>query len=137
PPGVLVRFGLAPRPTAELYVITQLSTTHATPMLLSAPPLEQTPPCPEAPPNVLSTMYTGRPWYWLSTRIAPPPRSGPDCSQRLRRKRELTTLNRPPRTKMAPPPPPSNSWPVELPSTNVRFCTVSCGVDWSWQWLVV
>ena len=102
-------------------------------MLDSAPPLEHTPPCPDAPPNVLLTTYTGRLWYWLSTRIAAPPRSGPVGSQRLRRNRELTTLNRPPRTKMAPPPPPSSSWPVELPSAKVRFCTVSCGVSWSWQ----
>ena len=38
-----------------------------------------------------------------------PRRPGPgrSRSQRLRTKRELTTLNRPPRTKIAPPPPPS------------------------------
>jgi hypothetical protein len=36
--------------------MTLLSTTHETPMLLSAPPLEQIPPCPGAPPNVLLTM---------------------------------------------------------------------------------
>src|SRR5262249_3058588 len=102
-------------------------------MLDSAPPLEQTPPCPDAPPKVLSTMYTGRLWYWLSTRMAAPPRSGPVASQRLRTNLELTTLNRPPRTKMAPPPPPSVMSPVELPSANVRFCTASDGRSWSWQ----
>jgi len=36
--------------------MTLLSTTQETPMLLSAPPLEQTPPWPAAPPNVLLTM---------------------------------------------------------------------------------
>jgi hypothetical protein len=101
-------------------------------MLDSAPPFEHTPPS-----NVLLTTYTGRPRDWLSTRNAAPPRSGPVGSQRLRRNRELTTLNRPPRTKMAPPPPPSVVSPVESPSTNVRFCTVSCGVSWSWQCEVV
>jgi len=44
----------------------------------------------------------------------------------LLKKREAITLKRPPRTKMAPPPSGSLR-PFELPSTNVRFCTVSCG----------
>ena len=44
PPGVPPRAGLAPRPIAELRVMTLLSTTQETPMLDSAPPLEQTPP---------------------------------------------------------------------------------------------
>ncbi|GAB3873427.1 hypothetical protein GCM10027610_140580 [Dactylosporangium cerinum] len=131
------RAGLAPLPTAELYDSTLFSTTHDTPMLLSAPPLAHTPPWPEAPPKVLPTTYTGWLWNWLSTRIAAPPRSGPFWSQRLRTKRELTTLNRPPRTKIAPPPPPSAVSPVELPSANVRFCTVSDGWSWSWQCDVV
>ena len=63
--------------------------------------------------------------------------SGPVDSQMLRKNRLFTTLNRPPRTKMAPPPPPSKVWPVELPSTKVRFCTVSWGESWSWQCDVV
>ena len=56
--------------------------------------------------NVLRTTYTGRLWNWLSTRSAAPPRSGPVLSQRLPVNRLLTTLTRPPRTKIAPPPPP-------------------------------
>src|SRR6266545_1007206 len=126
PPGVPPRAGLAPLPN------TLLSTTHETPMLLSPAPLEHTPPL-----NVLLTTYTGRPRDWLSARMAAPPRSGPVGSQRLRKNRELTTLSRPPRTKMAPPPPPSVRSPVELPSAKVRFCTVSCGVSWSCQCEVV
>src|SRR5262245_18075670 len=106
-------------------------------MLDSAPPLEQEPPWPGAPPNVLSTMYTGRPCDWLSARMPAPPRSGPVGSHTLRKKREFTTLNRPPRTKMAPPPPPSVASPVELPSTKVRFWTVRRGWSWSWQCEVV
>ncbi len=47
-------------------------------MLDSAPPFEQTPPV-----NVLPTIRTGWPWYWLSTRSAAPPRSGPVGSHRL------------------------------------------------------
>ena len=66
-------------------------------------------------------------WYWLSTRIAAPPRSGPLASQRLPVKRESMTFSWPPRSKMAPPPPPSKSCPVELPSANVMFCTISDG----------
>ena len=57
-------------------------------------------------------------------------------SQRLLKKRELTTLSRPPRTKIAPPRRPRLS-PVELPSVKVRFWTVSCGWSWFWQWEVV
>src|SRR3569833_402318 len=131
PPGVPPRAGLAPEPTAELYDRTLLSTVQETPMLLSAPPLEHEPPCPDTPPNVLLTTYTGRFRDWLSTRMAAPPRSGPVRSQRLRTNREFTTLNRAPRTKRAPPPPPSAFSPVEFPSANVRFCTVSRGVAWS------
>src|SRR5690606_20029543 len=122
---------------AWLWLSTLLSTTHETPMLLSAPPLAQDPPSPGAPPKVLPTTYTGSPWYWLSTRIAAPPRSGPVGSQRLRTNRELITLNRPPRTKIAPPPPPSTVSPVASPSAKVRFCTVSRGWSWSWQCEVV
>src|ERR1041384_3508303 len=132
PPGVPGRAGLAPRPTAELWCSTEFSTTQETPMLLSAPPLEHEPPS-----KVLVVMYTGCPFDWLSTRRAAPPRSGPVWSQRLRMNRELTTFTRPPRTKIAPPPPPSVVSAVELPSVNVRFCTVSFGVSWSWQCEVV
>jgi hypothetical protein len=38
---------------------------------------------------------------------------------------------------MAPPPPPSAVSPVALPSTKVRFWTVSRGWSWSWQCEVV
>src|SRR5580693_3265616 len=38
---------------------------------------------------------------------------------------------------MAPPLPPVMSLPVASPSANVRFCTVSAGVGWSWQCEVV
>src|SRR5581483_9680566 len=120
--------------------MTQLSTLHETPMLLSAPPLEHTPPCPGAPPKVLSTTYTGMPCHCSRARTAAPPRSGPAESQRLPVKRECTILSRPPRSKMAPPPPPlvtSAVRPVALPSVKVRFCTVSCGYCWFWQCEVV
>src|SRR5437763_3046511 len=132
PPGVPARAGLAPVPTAVLPARTQLSTVQDTPMLLRAPPLAQAPPW-----NVLFTTYTGSPRYWSSTRIAAPPRSGPVRSHSLRRKREFTTLNRPPRMNTAPPPPPSVVPPVALPSANVRFCTVSRGVSWLSQCDVV
>src|SRR5215471_4557502 len=137
PPGVPADAGLAPKPIASLKLNTELITSHDTPMLDRAAPLEHRPPWPAAPPNVLPTMYTGWPCDWLSTRMAPPPRSGPVESQTLRKNREFTTLNRPPRTKMAPPPPPSVMSPVELPSAKVRFWTVSRGVSWSWQCEVV
>src|SRR4029453_16870182 len=97
PPGVPGFAGFAPRPIAELCDSTLLSTTHDTPMLLSAPPLEHTPPCPAAPPNVLLTTYTGRSRCWSSTRMAAPPRSGPVPSHRFRTNLEFTTLRRPPR----------------------------------------
>src|ERR1022692_121379 len=81
-------------------------------------------------------MRTGRPWHWLSARMAAPPRSGPVESQRLPMNRELTTRSRPPRSKIAPPPP--SKWcPVEFPPANVRLRTVSRGLDWSWQCDVV
>jgi hypothetical protein len=51
PPGAPELAGLAPQPMAWLPAMTLLSTTQDTPMLLSAPPLEQTPPR-----NVLCTM---------------------------------------------------------------------------------
>src|SRR5947207_889759 len=132
PPGVPARSGSPPYSTAVLPARTQLSTVQDTPMLLRAPPLAQVPPW-----NVLFTTYTGSPRYWSSTRIAAPPRSGPVRSHSLRRKREFTTLNRPPRTNTAPPPPPSVVPPVALPSANVRFCTVSRGVSWLSQCDVV
>jgi hypothetical protein len=51
--------------------------------ILSAAPFEQTLPRLGLPPNVLVATMTGSPWYWLSTRSAPPPRSGPVESHRL------------------------------------------------------
>ena len=48
-----LRCGLAPLPMAVLKLSTLFSTTHDTPMLLSAPPFEQLLPWPWAPPNVL------------------------------------------------------------------------------------
>ena len=93
-----------------------LRITHDTPMLESAPPFEL-----QFPSNTLFVTNTGWLWNWLSTRTAPPPMSGPDCSHVLRLKVEFTILKRPPRTKIAPPPPPSVVWPVELPSTKFRF----------------
>src|SRR6218665_1686 len=78
----------------------------------------------------------GRPSYWLNTRRAPPPTSGPTSAQTLLKKRELMTFTRPPRTQTAPPP--SNSVSLlELASTNVRFWSVSRGWSWFWQWEVV
>jgi hypothetical protein len=64
-----------------------------------------------------------------TTRIAAPPRSGPVGSQRFRKKRESTTLSRPPSAKIAPPPPlpTSKVSPVELPSTKVRPWMVRWG----------
>src|SRR5450432_204343 len=97
-------------------------------MLLSAPPLEHTPPR-----NVSREMYTGRPRYSLSARMAAPPRSGPVESQRLLKNFELTTLSWPPRAKIAPPPPPSKCCPVELPFSRIMFWTISTGLAWSWQ----
>src|SRR5215468_3940824 len=130
PPGVPDRAGLAPTPIAWLRVMTLLSTTQDTPMLLSAPPLEQAPPR-----KVSLVMYTGRFSHWDSARIAAPPRSGPVEKQRLPMNRESTTLSWPPRSKMAPPPlgPPKSSlvcWAVELPSLNVMFCTIRRGHCW-------
>src|SRR6476469_6719077 len=107
PPGVPARAGLAPLPIARLWLMTLLSTTHETPMLLSAPPFEHVFPSLAEPPNVLLVTYTGSPWDWLSTRSAAPPTSGPVDSHTLRMNRELTTFTRPPRTNTAPPPPPS------------------------------
>src|SRR5215831_7072758 len=130
PPGVPDRAGLAPWPIAWLWVMTLLSTTQDTPMLLSAPPLEQAPPR-----KVSLVMYTGRLSHWDSARIAAPPRSGPAGKQRLPMNRESTTLSCPPRSKMAPPPlgPPKSSlvcWAVELPSRKVMFCTIRRGHCW-------
>src|SRR4249919_1787678 len=110
--------------------MTLLSTTQDTPMLLSAPPLEQAPPR-----KVSLVMYTGRFSHWDSARIAAPPRSGPVGKQRLPMNRESTTLSWPPRSKMAPPPlgPPKSSlvcWAVELPSLKVMFCTIRRGHCW-------
>src|SRR5690242_1837778 len=101
-------------------------------MLLSAPPLEHRPPR-----NTLCVIWTARPWYWLSARIAAPPRSGPWLSHRLPVNVLLITLSWPPRSKIAPPPPPSIRWPAELPSAKVRFSTVSLGRAWFWQCEVV
>src|SRR5262249_61234739 len=72
PPGVPRGAGFAPQPMAALLMKTLLRTSHWTLMLLSAPPLEQRPPR-----NVSPVIYTGRFLYWASTRMAPPPRSGP------------------------------------------------------------
>jgi hypothetical protein len=75
PPGVPAWAGLAPSPMARL------------------------------PVKVLPVISTGRLAYWLSARMAAPPRSGPVESQRLPVKRASMTLSWPPRSKMAPPPP--------------------------------
>src|SRR5512138_3168333 len=95
PPGVPGAAGLPPLPTARLSLTIVLSTVQDTPMLESAPPLEQALPMPSDPPKVLLTTYTGRPWYWLNARMAPPPTSGPVSAQTLFMNRELTTLRRP------------------------------------------
>src|SRR3954454_9870792 len=113
---------------AELPVNTLFSTDHETWMLLSPEPLEQTPPV-----KVLFTTYTGRSCDCSRARIAAPPRSGPVLSHRFPVNRELITLRRPPRSKMAPPPPPSVVCPVLLPFAKTRFWTVSRGVAWSTQ----
>src|SRR5215470_15071583 len=118
PPGVPDRAGLAPRPIAWLWVMTLLSTTQDTPMLLSAPPLEQAPPR-----KVSLVMYTGRLSHWDSARIAAPPRSGPAGKQRLPMNRESTTLSWPPKSSLV-------CWAVELPSSNVMFCTIRRGHCW-------
>ena len=97
-------------------------------MLDRAVPLEHRPPV-----KVLPVTFTAWSWYWSSTRIAAPPRSGPVLSQRLRVNVEFTTESRPPRTNTAPPPPPSWSGPVELPRMKVRLLSTSLGVAWSWQ----
>src|SRR5689334_3426689 len=135
PPGVPLRAGLAPLPMAWLRVNRLFRMVQDTPMLLSAPPLEHTPPS-----KVLPTMYTGRSFDWSKTRTAAPPRSGPVDSHLLLTNLEFTTLNRPPRTKIAPPPPPpsySVRAPFEFPSAKIRFCRVSWGWSWSVQWEVV
>src|SRR4029079_13155402 len=95
PPAAPGRAGLAPRPTARLPVKTLLKIDHETPMLLSAAPLLQTPRG-----NLLPTTYTGRPRDCDSARTAPPPRSGPVRSQRLRVEVEPTILSRPPSTQV-------------------------------------
>ena len=80
-------------------------------MLLSAAPLLHTPRL-----KLLRRTVTGCPWYCDSARTAPPPRSGPVASQRLRTKVDPTIFSRPPRANIAPPPPPSYVEPVALPS---------------------
>src|SRR5689334_3942432 len=87
--------------------------------------------------NVLVATMTGRPWYWLSTRRAAPPRSGPVASHRFEVKTLSMTLTRPPRTNTAPPPPPSVVSPVLFPWVNPMCWIVSCGWSWSWQCEVV
>ena len=77
---------------------------HETPMLDNAPAFEQTLPSPGAPPKVLFVTYTGWVLYWLKTRTAPPPTSGPTSAHTLLKNREFTILNLPPRTQIAPPP---------------------------------
>ena len=137
PPGVPARAGLAPLPTASFQLITLLRITHDTPMLLMAPPLEHSLPRASLPPNVLLVTYTGWLSYWLSTRTAPPPTSGPVVSQRFWKNREFTIFTRPPRTNTAPPPPPSKVSPVALPAWKVRFWMVRRGWSWFWQCGVV
>src|SRR5690606_25441899 len=122
-------------PIARLCENHELSTVKDTPMLDSPPPFEHSLPIPGPPPNVLRVTETGSHSYWLSTRTAAPPTSGPTASQRFRTKTLFTILKRPPRTKIAPPP--SGSSPLASPSAKVRFCTVSCGWSWSWQCGVV
>src|SRR5580693_3971105 len=90
PPGAPVLAGLAPQPIAWLPVSRLLITVHDTPILLSAPPFEHTPPV-----NVLCTMYTGTAGSCSNARMAAPPRSGPDGKQRLPVNREFTTLSSP------------------------------------------
>ena len=91
PPGVPAWAGLAQQPTARLSVTRLFTRVIGVRSPLIAPPLEQVLPWPLAPPNVLCTMATGSWWRaayeasrssgvaecWASTRIAPPPRSGP------------------------------------------------------------
>ena len=50
-------------------VSTLLSTTHDTPMLLSAPPLEQRRPGPTRRRTCCPRRRPAGSWYWLSTRI--------------------------------------------------------------------
>src|SRR6202167_4961304 len=102
PPGVPACAGLAPSPMARLPVRVLPRITQDPPMVLSAPPLEHTPPV-----KVLPVTSTGRFWYWLSARMAAPPRSGPVESQRLPVKGTSMTLSWPPRPKVAPPRPPA------------------------------
>ena len=101
-------------------------------MLDTPAPFEQT-----LPLKVLVATMTGSPSYWLSTRSAAPPRSGPVESQRLAVKTLSTTFTRPPRTNTAPPPPPSRRSPVLLPWVKRRPWIVSCGSAWFWQCEVV
>src|SRR5271157_1846317 len=105
-------------------------------MLLIPPPFAPTLPLPGAPPNVVFTTYTGRLLYWEKTRMAAPPTSGPLSAQTLLKNRQLTTLNLPPLTHIAPPPSYTVSF-LELPFAKVRFCTVRCGLSWFWQCDVV
>src|ERR1700753_400390 len=106
PPGVPAWGGVAPLPMAWVSANTLLYPCHDTPMLERAAPFEHTLARSGLPPKVLSATMTGRPWDWLKTRRAAPPRSGPVGSQRLEVKLLSITLTRPPRTKTAPPPPP-------------------------------
>ena len=106
-------------------------------MLEIAAPFEQMLPSAGLPPNVLVATITGSPWYWLSTRSAAPPRSGPVGSHRLAVNLLSITFTRPPRTNTAPPPPPSDRSPVLLPCVKCRPWIVSCGWSWFWQCEVV
>ena len=92
---------------------------------------------PALPPKVVRDTITGNPSYWLSTRSAAPPTSGPVGSHRFAVNTLSTTLTRPPRTNTAPPPPPSYVSPVLLPCVKWSPWIVRFGVSWFWQCDVV
>ena len=99
-------------------------------MLLSAPPLEHTPPWPgAAAEGAVDDVHRQVRGTGCSARTAAPPRSGPVESQRLPDEAGVDDLEagrrgrrRRRRRRRRP------AAPVELPSAKVMFCTVSCGV---------
>ena len=109
------------------------STAQDTPMLHSAPPLEQ-----HALPAEGAVDHV----YRLVVVLAEhpdggPAEVGPGGVAAVAGERGFTTLTRPPRTNIAPPPPPSKRLAGGVAVDEGQVLDVSCGVAWFWQCEVV